>query len=408
MQLKTNLAILLGVLTLTGCNQLSNDVIEDLDTSTQTTVNNKRTIEEAYILAEEAAKMLNDNSPSRSSETRAINHSAVQYITQSNSRSETDTLMYIINYEDSLGYAIISAKTSVDPIIAVTEYGEYNNSNENKNPGLELYLDMAKDYIAGNGFIPITPDPTFPITETKYETVVISDKNQEPRVAVKWGQGGIYGAECPNNLSGCSNTAAGQAMTYFNYPTSIKLNYSGGSNLTLNWSDIKKHVSGTLLIDNCPKTVHSTIGKLLRQIGYDSNSTYYTDGSGTGTQTASTRNTMIKYGFNVGQIINYSNYCIVSNLGSGIILIRGDKANNGGGHMWVADGFKYKKQELRMYTRPQNSSNWTLHSVETQVLSYNHFNWGWNGTDNGYFNESVFGNTGSEYKYNVKYFTVNR
>lgn len=405
-----NLAILLCSLALTGCNEamdeLTNDsTIRKKENSYSTT----RSIEDAYSYAKEAAALLDDGEQSRQTTIREIEPSKIRYLVNENSRSNPDTIFYIINYNDSLGYAIISAKTATEPIIAVTEKGIYDESSTT-NPGMSLFIDMAKDYVLEKSGLPITPtNPGLPITETKHETVVLKDENVAPRITVNWGQGGIYGAECPNGISGCSITALGQAMTYFSYPNSIKLNYSGGSTLTLNWNNIKKHISGTSSSASCcSSSTHSEISKLLRQIGYDAKSSY---GNGaTGTVASNLRNAVIKYGFNAGTITDYSSYCIPSHLGNGIILIRGEhKGNNEEvGHMWVADGYKYKKQQLNMYTRPQNSTTWTLFSSEIQIYSYNHFNWGWNGLDNGYFNENVFKTSSKDFKYNVRYFTINR
>lgn len=410
MKLHNHLFTSLCTFALVACTQSLDEPSENFSTSPSKISNSiTRSIEDAYKYAIEAANLLNENGESRNLETREIDFSQVQYLISENSRSNTDTILYIINYTDSLGYAIISAKTATEPILAVTEKGQYDTSNTQTNQGMNLFMNMAKDYVIEKSSLPITPtDPGLPITETKYETVVLADKNVAPRITVNWGQTGLYGMECPNRISGCSNTAAAQAMTYFNYPSSIKLGYDNNTTLTLDWNNIKKHINGISSTESCcSSTTHSTISKLLRQIGYDANSNYTSDGRGTLTSRTNLRNAMLKYGFKVGAITNYSNYCIVSQLGSGIILIRGQE-NNNAGHMWVADGYKYKKQEYRTYTRPQYSTKWTLLSTEVQIFSYNHFNWGYDGKDNGYFNENVFSMFNGDYKYEVMYFTVNR
>ncbi len=76
-----------------------------------------RTYEEALIIAKNAAGMLDNNSNTRSNKSRTININSVQYIVNpSNSRSteSCDTLMYVFNYEDNSGFAIISANRATE------------------------------------------------------------------------------------------------------------------------------------------------------------------------------------------------------------------------------------------------------------------------------------------------------
>ncbi len=59
-----------------------------------------------------------------------------------------DTLMYVFNYDNNQGYALVSTNLATEPLIAVTEQGHLDPSQETDNPGLKLYLEMAKQYVA--------------------------------------------------------------------------------------------------------------------------------------------------------------------------------------------------------------------------------------------------------------------
>ena len=50
----------------------------------------------------------------------------------------------------------------------------------------------------------------------------------EPKLTVSWGQTWHEGDYCPNGVSGCTNTALAQIMTYFEYPTQNR--YGRGAN----------------------------------------------------------------------------------------------------------------------------------------------------------------------------------
>lgn len=85
-----------------------------------------RTLDEAIKIANDARSMFDDNSSSRSFVSREVNLNDISYVTSALSRSESDTLIYVINYKDEAGFAVVSAKKTKDsPLLAVTESGRY-------------------------------------------------------------------------------------------------------------------------------------------------------------------------------------------------------------------------------------------------------------------------------------------
>ncbi len=57
-----------------------------------------RTLDEAIKIANDARSMFDDNSSSRSFVSREVNLNDISYVTSAISRSESDTLIYVINY----------------------------------------------------------------------------------------------------------------------------------------------------------------------------------------------------------------------------------------------------------------------------------------------------------------------
>ena len=207
----------------------------------------------------------------------------------------------------------------------------------------------------------------------------------DPKVQVKWGQYDAEGSYCPNGVAGCGNIAVAQIMTYFKYPSSIQLTYPNSNNetLTLNWTDMCQHKI-SIYYDTCSGTTHNMIGKLVRQIGYLSNSTYYTNPAQTSTGTANSRSVMSDLGYSVSNVYGYSEGMFDNILISGgLVFMRGEKYN-GDGHAWIIDGCDY--QTIR---HVEFAGLEVIYDVTTSY-NYNHINWGWNGYGNGYFTDGVF------------------
>lgn len=391
-------------------SDFNNNITEMRQTST-------RTLSEAIEIANDARSMLDDTQASRSSITHVVNFDDIRYITSAISRSESDTLIYVINYRDESGFAVISAKRTKDsPLLAVTESGRYTSIEECDNPGLAMFMDMAVDYVAKSSIdTSASQNPNdFVIQEVRREVEVHGDTIL-PRVKMKWGQTGIYGTFCPNNIAGCSNTAAAMAMSYFEYPKSLSLSFLNGgkAEITLDWDNIKRHISGSS--DYCcyPNAPHSTIGRLMRELGHRSNSDY-SGPNGTSTATSNTRATIKALGYNVSPITNYKKLCF-RGVGGGIILVRGDRKyteNNqekSVGHMWVVSGHKYRSTHVIEYVRNINSLEWNILSDCINEELYNYFNWGLDGINDGYFYDEVFAyNSERDYKYNVQYFSITK
>ena len=360
-----------------------------------------RTYDEIMIIANDAKNLLDETLNSRSSQIREIDGDEIKYVISSNySRTgNADTLIYVVNFKEKKGFAVISAKRNQDPILAVTESGYYSTKDDCDNPGLTLFMDMAENYVANSRGSIRPGDPT---QEEYIRKVFVSGDSVLPRISLEWGQGGIYGQYCPNNIAGCNNTAAAMAMSYFEYPDIISLKYLDGKQIALNWGNIKQHQSGTT--DYCCSTnpPHSAIGHLLRELGHRSNSIY--NHNETSTYPSNTRKTLNDIGYKVGSIRNYSKQCIRKYIDDGIILMSG--YNDNGGHTWIVDGYKYIHTAVIDYIKKENEF------LEQEVSSYNydevynHVNWGWNGMHNGYFNDGVFSTAAGAFEDNVVFFTV--
>lgn len=373
------LLFLIGLLfVFTSCTQ-----VEDLQEGPS--IQKLRTVQEAVNIAEDLQAILSKASRSIPADVENVvvaGHSA--------SRSLTDTLLYIVNYTDENGFAIISASKSGEALLGFAEKGTYDEETAKENTNFDFFMAQAMDYVVSNlgssndGLI---PDPSRPVTLTSYIY---------PRVDMEWGQVYPEGMFCPNGIAGCVQTATAQILSYLEQPTYIHFEYPERdiTSAALLWNVIKKHKKST---NNTDAAVHSTecIGKdgshktlarLCREIGYI-NSAMYNENS-TGVYRVNDIRALNKLVPDNTEPYYYSfdsTPSLYERLRDDncVAMIMG-RDNTSGGHAWVCDGAK-----LVTTIRTNILFDGTVEKETTESIYY-HFNWGWNGSYNGYFASGVF------------------
>ncbi len=384
---------LLCILLLSAC---INEYYVDTSIPIKNTANKMRTLEEAKQIALNAVNMLSDID-TRSSVDRNIAdcHYIVSPVTKS--IGKTDTLLYVFDYTDNNGFAVVSASTTTEPLLALIDQGSYESSKNNENGGFVIFMDMAERYVAESRAV----NPDLPpiiidrdrILEHVLDTIDIDVIN--PKVTVQWGQTGIEGIYAPNDIAGCSNIAMAQIMSYFAYPSSIVINYTGASisNLLLDWSEINKHKDRYTHYDcTANESAHEAISHLARQLGFWNNSIY--GETSTGTPTSNVRSTFIQLGYTISDELTYTNSGVNESLNNDkIIFMEGWRLDGDTyhGHTWVVDGSVCYTILHETYWHYEFDPIW--HPMGTsyeEIKTYLHINWGWDGNCNGYFLEGVF------------------
>ena len=399
---------------------------------------NMRTPAEAMQIAQGAVSIFDDGPIQKSTGEnnhlpRTIDYAdGVKCITASQAvPSCGDTLMYVVNYTDNQGFAVVSASRNTEELLAVTENGHYNPDGTTiDNPGFRMFMEMAEDYVSNAirrrppGDKDTTRRDTFGLGfkvfmwDTTYTKVQIP-----PKITVAWGQENPEGRFCPNHIAGCVNTAAAQAMTYFRHPKSLQLTYAGrdSSSVTLDWDRIcthKKSANWSALVNNddCSDYAHRMIAYLCRQLGQLSNSDY-SNSNQTGATFDGLRTSLMKLGYTVSNISDYATECCLQPLKENKLILMGgfmvDGEGNKVGHMWVVDGCDYIKMNVHTYLiDPSNPlvPREDRGITTTSIKKMNYINWGWCGDANGYFDDGVFKITTmfSEVNYgtDVKYITI--
>jgi hypothetical protein len=322
------------------------------------------------------------------------------------------TGLYVFKSTDNNGYVIVSAETSVIPILGYSNDATFDASNmppalRNWLWGYELEIRGARQerYVVSEEI-----QREWEILLAGQNLTVRNTTNVAPLLTTNWGQGWPYNLLCPYDydantytVTGCVATAMAQVMKYWEYPqigngshTYTHLTYGTMSanfeaEMMFNWNEMLNNYSTSSSYTAIQVTAISTLMKMCG-VSVDMNYGIESQGGSSAITTTaavleteplaqtypSAENalkTYFDYSSNLIGIANsnYSNNQWISILkneldNNRVILYSG--SGSGGGHAFVCDGYNN---------------------------NYFHFNWGWNGGSNGYF--SVTSLTPSSYNF---------
>jgi len=369
---------------------------------------NRISVDEALEQANFAINFLNGESTLKSGSNRKV--SSVSALVSDNAKPIAlksgggvrdieipDTLAYILNFNDSLGFAIVSADARIDaPILAFSDNGSLTDTIDN--PGVAIFLEHLEDYML-NSIVEAEQqkdslyagimEKLDAETSTKATTVIIVGDpvitlTMPPFVPVTWGQGifyndslrdaGCYGDGTANNgkvKAGCVAVATAQIMSKWKHP------------VDWDWVKLNQYKKGSAL----PAEVGAQLASLMKRIGSSVGMSYGCSVSNANINSA--LNLLGAYGFSISPLIDYDAVIAINAIFSGWPLIidgcairntvLGIPISYDKCHAWVEDGhlliqyWAYVGNKLGFYQ---------------QV--YIHNNWGWDGSQNGYYLADTF------------------
>lgn len=381
--LLTFLAVALAV----SCSKFEEDVAP-VDPKQPAAWSPTRSYDEALSLAQQSIALV-DKGKTRSARSRRIVSRRGQCVTMPTTRggqSLTDTLMYVFNFEDNDGFSVIAANRAVDPVLAVTEKGNYTYGEPTGVENFDFYMDLMAQSLSGISK-PIKID-TLRTTPT-FKTVEVNESRScDPLVPVNWGQGSPYGAYCSNGISGCVATAIAQIMAYYRFPTSITTTYTdaphAGETIALNWDSMISYSYGY------------QISALMREIGKRVGMKYLGSSKAPSENVASC---MRSFGYSCDSgvptfDISLVRFALNQKCPVYVDGWRRDENNEIKGHAWVADGYKYSRignqyYEWRLVDNDEPGLiphyEYVLIGSTVQTTDLVHYNWGWDGDYDGYY-----------------------
>ena len=317
------------------------------------------------------------------------------------SSQSSDTLLYVVNYANDQGFAVLAADDRLMPVYAISETGRLNMSDTTFNQGLATFFDLARseaelitsqaDGFGIGDFPPYVPDSTLVVDTTSFD---IDDSLRKVVIgpflkgnAPLWKQSYPFSSLIPTIngqyvQSGCTAIAIAQALCILKMPYNSALY----PEYTINWD----------VAMNFPKLAEDGgLPRLIEVLGRPENLNLKYGTSSTSTQedinlsivrTMNNFNLNAQFSFRPNHVTNFwSNERVENSILKGYpVLINSyvkkyaneNRTGNTSedGHFWLIDGMLYTPG-CRQIPDPD-------YGIQDQLF---HCVWGWGGLSNGYF-----------------------
>lgn len=311
-----------------------------------------------------------------------------------------DTLLYILNFGEEQGFAIVSANKDLfgDMIFAIADSGsislaDFLQTTHSQDDGEDYEQDPTttiagiinnymEDCIDIDDLTHLKKNPNTPYPEYLYKgyTYKYGEWNTNgkinPRIKIKIGQGYPYNKYCftatgEQAVSGCVAIALVQLMSANKYPTRI-------GNMNVDWDKLCAEYKTNV-------TQQDILAKIIAEIGKECNMTYGVNASSSNINYAKECLAIYSRYSNLNIIDNPELPSIESMLTKlQPVHIRGNAKDGTGGHAWTIDGWLSQERNVQVYLDN------TLEKTYTENRKLVHCVFGWNGTCDGYYNLNLF------------------
>lgn len=335
--------------------------------------------------------------------------------------AENGTPVYYRFQVGQKGFIMISATDQVSPVLAYSLESNFTN-----NPAVAYICGKYKTQIAE-----VMANPAPKSANAEWQRYLSdnfqirapkSNNSVEPLVTTTWNQSPFYNSECPFNPQasynddkrapvGCVALTMANIMFYYRYPESgygsvyyIPREYDDDGNLIYTYPpQYANFGTATYNYDAIPNNLTSynySLARLLYHNGVATQMGYGWDGSGTQSEFA--LQALQNY-FSYAQLAQFQHITdvvadtnnatllrqwenqLVEELDANRPIFYSGASKSAGGHAWIVDGYT------------------TIDSTH-----YFHVNWGWGGSDNGFYrlknmNSSGYGNFNYQFSEDMMY-----
>lgn len=350
-----------------------------------------------------------------------------------------DTAMYLVNFGQSKGFAIISGDKRTEELLAVSSDGSLEMGQETYGNGLDVFLSRLPSFyesslekfekdlerLERSSEIQTyrrrrSPRPKPSKTTIEYSDWV--DVNKSPiLLRTNWRQRAPYNnhsfvIDGQRTPAGCTAAAFAQLLAYHQAPKSW-------NNINIAWEALTKK---TYVSNDSPEA--NDIATVFRALGDRLENSWGLDGTGADDgkipdilREMGYSNPSSRTDFDLNQAISsisqnkpilLSGYQEIYTYETGWWIFSKTHIGYRNGHAWVGDGIL--NQERTVTVKSKSTGNVISKRKETRTLI--HCNWGWDGYSNGYFLANVFDSENPEksdsfefrsdskraYQYNVK------
>lgn len=329
---------------------------------------------------------------------------------KSTESTDTSTILYVVNFEDDAGYAVLAADSRLPvDIYAVTEKGRADRNDlsssdcngETFNPLAIIHASAASIINVSDSLIkdPDADYPKHPILNDTLRDIWAGEWvitrwgpwttsiNYPAMLMTQWGQGSPYKDMTGAQYAGCGVTAVAQMMAYNQYPPLL-------DGISLPYYILRKmqHISinSAYADDVAVLFKHIFIGCKAKSYGEDG-TLVWPKNIVTYLENLGYKNVDIYKNpskFNTSLVYN----SIIKGYPAIITAVNSDTdlgdiiTGNGDAHTWVIDGYvKQARHGEKVGEKTGQSYGGTGESRE-----FVHCNWGWNGNYDGYFYPGIF------------------
>lgn len=421
--MKKYLFLLLATIMVQSCTNDST-CVEKADVSEQTI----STLVTPEMAIEEVEKFLIEVECTRAGFNRRVESvyaTGSASVTRNNDVVNDTPLVYVVNFEDNQGFAIVSGDTRVQPILMMAESGSLPEGAVIDNPGAAIMLSLIEtgykmklgmpiEDNSGNIVSPIgvTADGMYVYPNMSYEGELFDpDVNltadygiwSEPItygeiLACKWGQSSIpynkytYTNDGELARAGCVPTAVAQIMYFWGHD----FTYNGRN---FDWDLMRNHIS---IYYEYPDA-YDMIGELYYQLGLPANLDVDYGVEVSLANSADVPRTFVNFGYTSGgSVTSYNLDGIMDVISTRPVYVAGaalkiteplldifgleifPRVSYDKGHAWVID----QVLERSRYVLGNGIETTRAFVKETEYLV--HCNFGWNGWCDGYYYSGIF------------------
>ena len=389
---------ILTALMLVSCSMNHDEVVVAMKATQSTKISKEQALKNLYS----ELKFIDEGTRAEGTqrEVKSIKP-LVGAVTRSGNALDND-LLYIVEFGEGQGSAVVAADTRLEPVIAVLDTDVLTAedfANDDMNDISAYMASMIEDYAesaARSNFSGLIPMPGGTIVDTSYIV------NIPPMLNTKWSQDSPYNDLCEsvmyngdNAPAGCAAVAIAQFAYYYRSPNVI-------NGYTVNWlwlpyceyGVVENPNSGSLgggqIAFNPVQRGRAEVAKFVYNIGITLGLDYMTGAVGAS-----------EYGMELCLNILGYNCTNVAYSTMGVKnLVKDNKPviivgynGNGSGHAWIVDGWK---ECVITTTTTEPLPDGPIGSGEPEVtvteayFNRIHCNFGWGGNCDGYYIGDVF------------------
>mgnify|MGYP003429135042 CR=1 FL=1 len=359
------------------------DPAYDGEMQSQEHKSNIRTVEEVIDIAEKSLMKFGIETKS-GIPSRTINRSNVQvlYNTATKSLPHEDTLMYVVNFNENQGFALISADRRDPELLILTESGNFDG-RKTESPAFNMYFqniltELSQEKSASSTMSNDYDEMVF----NRVDTTTNVTTSGELLVSA-WHKYAPYSNYCTTSANINTNAGSGpvllaKLLASFEYPTFIPLTFASSptSTLFLNWDQMSDQNAALLI----------------RELGELSSTNY--NSSNVSTTLVGLQNCLQSLGYQCTYVQNPDNEILFEQIRSDnkiLVYFRDDQREGGGqsvpeDEISIQDGKKTEIIKYTYYQRRQSETIWKIVGWEVQERVYLHYTTAFpNGEYSGYY-----------------------